>query len=155
MIGFCEDCGAKNHVQEESVVKGVVSFRCSACGYPNAYPLAVNPEIPRQLSGIIQPCPEIMAAFLFREGTRPVIIRLPDSLAPSDMAPLGLHLTRSLIAVSTLFPDVREQRVCIADKHLTVLRAGEAGFCCLISADPELPPGIMVPIQTLLGGGNG
>ncbi len=154
MIGFCEDCGAKNHLSEDAVSDGVVRFRCSACAYPNAYAHSEDPETPQKLSGIIQTCPEIIAAFLLEGDNPPVVIRLPGSLKPSDMAQLGLHLANSLIAVTPLFPGIREQRVCIADKHLSVLRVGKTGFFCMITKVPDLPDSVMSPIQTLLEGGH-
>ena len=147
MIGFCEDCGAKNGLPDEAVLNGTARFRCSVCGYPNAYALAANPEVPKQLSEIIQPCPEIMAAFVVDAANASVILRLPDSLKPQDLDPLGLHLAKSLVAVSSLFPDVRGQRVCIGDKHLTVLRAARPAFLFLSQRSLNCPPVSWLPFK--------
>ncbi|MGD9732306.1 MAG: hypothetical protein AB7U45_08990 [Desulfamplus sp.] len=48
MIFFCEDCGARNSLTDESIQQGIVTFRCKVCNYLNSYPL---PGTTRQNAG--------------------------------------------------------------------------------------------------------
>ena len=42
MIVFCEECSRRNTINEGQVKKGRVTFRCTACGYLNAYPISLK-----------------------------------------------------------------------------------------------------------------
>lgn len=125
MIVFCEDCGARNHVEADRIEDGIITFTCSACIYRNRFPLLhpeealmVSRDIPEgsvldstmvtDALNRLNSCREIQGSFLLHGRSRMEVIRQPRQFDLETLASTGHDLAGAWDSARGVFADLTE-----------------------------------------------
>ncbi len=122
MIFFCEDCGEKNLLTPDQLISGKAVFRCSACGYMNAYAFetdrAPDVEPADVLINHLKSFPEIIGSFLFDCTAGVLTNYMPALLKTRDLEFLGKTLFQNFSIFYSLYPDTDEMALIISGKNM-------------------------------------
>ena len=144
MINFCEDCGAKNTLEPKQFSDGRAVFKCSHCGYLNAFVMdtpktnkleTINSFLKQHLSD-----PVIQGAFVFHlKESRVLINHMPGMLKETDLTILGKLLMDSYNCCENQYTDINEMTLQIAEKRLTVQMINQDSAVIFVTKTNPLP----------------
>lgn len=116
MIVFCEDCGGKNQLTDQSKDAGRLVFRCTICGYPNNYAVfgpsaspekeSKNERVP--LVDAICRLPEVEGAFIFSPVKGLAAFNMPSHFSPKRITVLGKRLVQTYALPRQAYTNVRD-----------------------------------------------
>ncbi|WDP92976.1 MAG: hypothetical protein HUN04_25935 [Desulfobacter sp.] len=155
MILFCEDCGQKNDLEPAAFAGGRAVFKCSACGYHNAYALNVQETDSGPVKGFtpffvaVQSLPGIIGSFLYHEKKGLVGEKMPPVLTRKDIESLGSGLSLGYSGGDRTFPDMKKMTVVISDKYFSVFKVAPQLYAIVVAAVPDLPREVIELVNKL------
>lgn len=126
MIIFCEDCGKRNNISDEQIVKRRAVFECSECGYPNNFALRTSqiPAIKRftdTLKKDIAKNRATIGAFVYgRENC--IISQMPKTVKPKEIDILARYLIANYHKASGELKSLCEMSVTIGSNTISLIK---------------------------------
>ncbi len=156
MIFFCEDCGKKNILKSRQIVGGFAGFRCSACNYPNSYPVAPPRErspAPHSAPGPANPpegglkvlkginlFPGVIGSFVYDLDTGIGSRAVPEILGERELATFGEILAKNFHAGRHGYPDITESTLVFRKKALIARHIAGKRFIAVMTRTFPMPP---------------
>lgn len=140
---FCEDCGAKNLLQEGIAGGKTIQVRCQACNYLNtiSVPATIAPADRSQAQDAIA---RIVSPFLLFEGVagcylyqafdHQVVYALALQARAEVLLELGAMTAANFASASACYPDAYEQMIAIANRVVLSRRVAGSLFLILIAS---------------------
>ncbi|HCY84250.1 MAG TPA: hypothetical protein DHV36_03850 [Desulfobacteraceae bacterium] len=146
MIVFCEDCGSKNSLTDQSARAQRLIFTCGQCGYPNNYAVSDDPA-PKFLqacddpAGKYQPLvaalsalPEIIGAFVFRNTKELLAFKMPQSMSERSMTAMGTLLKQAYDGPKQVYDGIGDMVMVIEKKAVLVKSLGHSEFLVAVAS---------------------
>ncbi len=154
MIVFCEECGKKNQLAAGVSLEGKAVFRCSYCGFSNAYyltnsPNALSSAVVDALKETQASTPWMIGSFVFHPAKKIILNQMPSALKPLDLEILGTRLYKSLETGSNGFDDIEALTVKIGDKCLSAVCSTASNMLVIVTSGQTLTPEVQQKITAL------
>ncbi len=162
---FCEDCGAKNLLEEGAPAGETIRVRCQACQYLNTVTIprperVVLVERSREaddISPIVRPFllfPGVQGCYVYNATNQQVVHVLALKARTEVLLDLGAMIAANFSIGRTCFPDVHEQVISIANSLVLSRRIAGSLYLVLIAsplpASPEFMMALNLAVSKLL-----
>jgi hypothetical protein len=142
---FCEDCGAKNLLNEGVIAGKTMQVRCQACQYLNTITISVpervaavdKPQGADAIASIVRPFllfPGVQGCYVYQATNHQVVHVLALQARTEVLLELGAMMAANFVVASASFPDIQEQVIAIDNRRVLGRRVAGALYLILIAS---------------------